>query len=168
MIAAIDVQYDAHCGYAACVTFTDWGASALERAYTHQQHDVLDYQPGEFWKRELPCILGVLSAVAPVPTTIVIDGYVWLDGNGRPGLGAHLFDALGGQLSVVGVAKTAFRGSEHAASVCRAGSRRPLFVTAVGMPLAQAAANVAGMFGAHRIPELLKRVDQLARRRIGN
>jgi deoxyribonuclease V len=166
MIAAVDVHYAGDCGYAACLTFTDWAAREPEREYVRRQHPVLAYEPGEFWKRELPCLLTALRVLELTPQTIVIDGYVWLDGSARPGLGAHLYDALGRSVAVVGVAKTAFRGSEHAARVLRHGSRRPLFVTAVGIALEAAAAGVGEMSGAHRIPDLLKRVDQLARQAV--
>jgi deoxyribonuclease V len=95
----------------------------------------------------------------------VIDGYVWLDGAGRAGLGAYLFEAMHGRAAVVGVAKNTFRRSTHAAAVVRSGSRRPLYVTARGLPLEEAAAAVRSMHGAHRIPTLLKLVDRLSRER---
>ena len=163
MIAAFDVQYEGTCGRVACVTFADWTAEVPSHEYVSRVNEVQGYEPGEFWRRELPCILSALNAVEPLPKTVVIDGYVWLDANARPGLGAHLFAALGQRIAVVGVAKTAFRGSEHAARVARPGTRRPLFVTAAGVPLDEAAAQVARMSGDHRIPTLLRRVDQLAR-----
>jgi hypothetical protein len=42
----------------------------------------------------------------------IVDGYVWLDDAGKPGLGAHLYQALGGRVAVLGVAETKFRGAE--------------------------------------------------------
>lgn len=164
MLAAVDVQYEGKRGCAACVTFQDWTAAEPVREYMSELEDVLDYEPGEFWKRELPCILAVLPAVDALDV-VLIDGYVWLDGNGRPGLGARLFEALGKRIGVVGVAKTAFQGSTHAVRVLRPGSRRPLFVTSAGVDLDKAAAAIGTMAGSHRIPALLKRVDQLARNR---
>ncbi len=92
-----------------------------------------------------------------------MDGYAWL-GPDRPGLGARLFEALGSNIPVIGVAKTYFQGS-RAAAVRRPGSERPLFVTAVGVDLATAAGQVESMHGPYRIPTLLRRVDQLARGR---
>jgi deoxyribonuclease V len=94
---------------------------------------------------------------------IVIDGYVWLSEDGRPGLGAHLFEALARTTAIVGVSKTSFAGSAFAVSVYRGGSHRPLFVTAAGVEPAIAAGWIGGMHGAHRIPTLLKRVDRLCR-----
>jgi deoxyribonuclease V len=92
---------------------------------------------------------------------LVIDGYVDLDPGGRPGLGAHAQAALG--VPVIGVAKTRFRTASHAAQVLRGSSARPLFVTAAGIPLAQAAGLVRRMAGPFRLPDALRRADVLAR-----
>ena len=48
----------------------------------------------------------------------------------------------------------------------RGGSKRPLYLTAAGIDVKQAAALVKSMHGGHRVPALLKRADQLSR--IGN
>jgi deoxyribonuclease V len=45
----------------------------------------------------------------------------------------------------------------------RGRSARPLFVTAAGMPAAQAASLVRRMAGPFRLPDALRRVDALAR-----
>lgn len=102
-----------------------------------------------------------LREAAPA-RAVIIDGYVWL-GAGRSGLGAHLYDALGQRIAVVGVAKRRFHGAGDAVPVLRGTSQVPLFVTAVGIDLAEAAEGVRRMHGAHRIPTLLKRVDRLSR-----
>lgn len=93
---------------------------------------------------------------------MVIDAYVWLDSNSRPGLGAYLYSALESRTPVVGVAKTLFPGAP-AIPVFRGRSRSALFVTAQGMPPEEAAAHIREMHGAFRIPTLLKRVDRLSR-----
>jgi deoxyribonuclease V len=62
----------------------------------------------------------------------------------------------------VGVAKTRFQ-SAAAVEVLRGRSKRPLFVTAAGLPATDAAAQVAAMHGPTRIPTLVARADQLAR-----
>jgi deoxyribonuclease V len=103
----------------------------------------------------------VLAQAAPVDV-LVIDGYMDLDPSGRPGLGAHVHAEVG--LPVIGVAKTAFRAASHAVAVHRGAAIRPLFVTAVGVPLDVAVDLVAGMSGRYRIPDALRRVDALARR----
>jgi len=92
---------------------------------------------------------------------IVIDGYVDLDPSGRPGLGAHVHAEFG--TPVIGVAKTRFRTATHAAQVLRGHSSRPLYVTAAGMTVAEAARVVSEMAGQFRLPDALKLADRLAR-----
>jgi deoxyribonuclease V len=103
-----------------------------------------------------------LKSLSEFPQVIVIDGYVWL-GHQRPGLGAHLYEALGGSVAVIGVAKTSFVKAEPVVPVLRGRSRSPLHVTAVGMDVAEAASHIRTMHGPHRVSTLLKRVDQLSR-----
>jgi deoxyribonuclease V len=93
---------------------------------------------------------------------VVVDAYVWL-ADDAPGLGARLHEALGEAVPVVGVAKTSFRGATRAVQLLRGTSTQPLYVTAAEMSAETAATHVASMHGAHRIPALLRRVDQLAR-----
>ncbi len=163
MIAAIDAQYDEHRGSVACVTFEGWTDAAPSSEHHTLVENVAEYQPGEFWRRELPCIQRVLQLLHSPPDIIVIDGYVFLDEDERPGLGAHLHAALGARCAVIGVAKHAFKGSAHAVQVHRGGSERPLFVTTAGLKPTIAALAIQSMHGEHRIPTLLKRVDQLCR-----
>jgi deoxyribonuclease V len=121
------------------------------------------YEPGSFYKRELPLLLTVLKKVERLPAMIIIDGYVWLDANHRPGLGAILHEALGKRVPVVGVAKTVFGDAlSWCIPVVRGVSRRPLFVTAAGINAEEAAKGVHTMHGLHRIPTLLKLVDSAA------
>lgn len=165
-IVILDVDYRDNGARAACVTADSWAAELPLAKHVSDIESVQEYEPGAFYKRELPCLLRVLEQLAAKPDVIVIDGYVWLDGTYRPGLGAHLYQALGSATPVVGVAKTAFHGAETCpvvAQVRRGTSARPLFVTAVGVDLAQAAGWVSGMAGQHRIPLLLAVADQLSR-----
>ena len=105
----------------------------------------------------------MLHEVAQPSHAIIIDGYVYLDRDGRPGLGARLYEALQGKVPVVGVAKTALRDDDWSIPVLRGVSKTPLRVTAIGMDQTEAAAHVRAMAGAYRIPEMLKQVDQMAR-----
>ncbi len=164
MIAILDAAYSDTASAAACVTVEDWtGASALAQ-FTHRAGPAADYQPGEFYKREMPLLIAVLSMLPRKPEIIVIDGYVWLGAEDRKGLGAHLFEALGGASSVVGIAKTKFHGASYwAAEVRRTVSNSPLYVTAAGVEAGEAAGAVKRMHGEHRIPTLLALADRLAR-----
>jgi deoxyribonuclease V len=162
MIACVDVDYRPDLTVAACVLFRDW-TDATEAAHAVERGPPAEaYVPGEFYRRELPHLLRVLGAVTESVETIVIDGYVWL-GEERPGLGAHLYEALGRRVPVIGVAKTAFHSSALAVPVLRGQSRRPLFVTAVGLEADSAAACIQRMHGDSRLPTLLQRVDRLCR-----
>lgn len=84
-------------------------------------------------------------------------------GSGEPGLGAHLYEALGRHTPVIGVAKTSSAGSSFAVPVLRGTSQVPLYITAAGLPAEEAATYVKRMHGAYRIPTFLKRVDRLCR-----
>ena len=164
MIAVLDVQYLERGARAACVVLEGWtSARALEERVV-EVDQVEPYVPGQFYRRELPCLLAVLAQVRATPSVVVVDGYVWLDRAGRPGLGAHLFEALERAVSVVGVAKTAFGPGQDSAAlqVLRGTSKRPLFVTAAGMDPASAAAQVRAMAGEARLPWALGRVDALS------
>jgi len=92
---------------------------------------------------------------------LVVDGYADLDPGGRPGLGARAHTEFG--IPVIGVAKSRFRTATHAVPVLRGSSTRPLFVTATGIPAADAADLVRDMTGRYRLPDALRRTDTLAR-----
>ena len=68
-------------------------------------------------------------------------------------------------MPVIGVAKTPFASATQASPVVRgsSGATRPLYVTAAGMPAAEAAELVRSMAGRYRLPDALRRVDALAR-----
>jgi deoxyribonuclease V len=158
-LAIVDVHYEGERARAACVTAARWEDAVPLKQHTVELEAVAAYAPGEFYKRELPCLLKVLEGVDA--EVIVIDGYVFLDEAGRKGLGAHLHDAIG--KPVVGVAKTAFNGSPMAQKVLRGTSKRPLYVTQLGVP--DAPERVQSMHGASRIPTLIALADALSRRR---
>jgi deoxyribonuclease V len=163
VLACVDVHYHADGAVAVCVEFVDWTDARPRRESCARILDPAPYSPGEFYRRELPCLLAVLKTVRTMPAVIVIDGYVWLDRDGRRGLGAHLHEALGGSVPIVGIAKAAFASGDHAIHVRRGASQRPLYVTAVGMEVEVAADHVRAMHGAHRIPTLIARCDRLSR-----
>lgn len=165
MKVCVDVDYRDRGAVAAAVLFRDWADADPAGEAVEPVETVADYQPGEFYRREMPCLLAVLAKV-PATELIVVDGYVWLGGEERPGLGAHLYEALGRTVPVIGVAKTRFNGARLAVPVIRGeGSTRPLFVTAAGMDATEAAARVQSMHGPYRLPTLLRRVDALCRER---
>ena len=165
MVVALDVAYTETQGYAVAIAFASWEAVVPEATYTATVSPISAYEPGAFYKRELPCLLAVLAQLdLATVSCLVIDGYVTLGPEQRPGLGQHLYEALGSRVPVVGVAKTRFAGvAPQVAPVLRGQSQNPLYITSAGLPLAEAAQAVAAMHGAYRFPALLKQLDDLTR-----
>jgi deoxyribonuclease V len=161
LAVAVDVHYpDDGSARAAAVAARERGFSPVAWMRTAVVPAAAPYRPGEFYLRELPPLRAVLAGCGEL-SLIVVDGYVDLDPDGRPGLGAHVHAEFG--VPVIGVAKTAFRDATHAARVIRGRSARPLYVTAAGMAVAEAAAVVREMAGQFRMPDALKLADRLAR-----
>jgi deoxyribonuclease V len=145
---------------AAAVVAADAAFSRLAADRIALVPDVEPYQPGRFYLRELSPLRSVLDGLAEM-ALLIIDGYVDLDPDGRPGLGSRAHDEFG--VPVIGVAKSAFRTATHAIAVRRGASARPLYVTAAGMSRADAADLFRHMAGQYRLPDALRRVDSLAR-----
>jgi deoxyribonuclease V len=162
MIACLDVHYRDPGAVAAGLWFRRWEDSASSAEIVLPIAQVEPYRSSQFYRRELPCLLAVLEK-GPPAEIVVIDGYVWLGDQKRPGLGAHLYRALDEKVAVIGVAKTSYRGATLAQELRRGTSRSPLYVTAAGMDAAEAARHITEMHGPYRIPTLLRRVDQLCR-----
>ena len=163
MILAVDVHYRGSCAIAAGVLFREWKDDEPVAEWTVAIPAVAAYEPGQFYRRELPCILELLKQVEPLPETIIIDGHVYLDAEGRPGLGRRLYDVLQGRCAVIGVAKSRFKDTPPEAEIFRGGSKRALYVTAVGVAESDPRRFILRMHGKHRWPTLLRRADRRAR-----
>jgi deoxyribonuclease V len=162
MHACLDASYREEKVTAARVLFRDWRDDRGAREIVVRLNEAAPYIPGRFYLRELPALLAVLEKVNDPLETLIVDGYVWLDAGQSPGLGAHLYERMGGTIPVIGVAKSAYRGAP-AVEVFRGTGRRPLYVTAAGMQPEEAAERIRRMHGPSRIPTLLKRGDDLCR-----
>ena len=67
-------------------------------------------------------------------------------------------------MQVMGVAKSPFKGScKFVREIYRGGSKRSLFISAIGMDVDKAARLVKGMSGEFRLPSLLKILDDEAK-----
>ena len=163
MILAIDVQYQEDSALAAGVLFSSWDSATPDSSIVKTIQGIAPYEAGSFYKRELPCILSLLEDIEETISVIVVDGFVTLGANEDKGLGMHLYASLENKIPVIGVAKRSFKGTPEQCELYSGDSTKPLFVTAVGMTLGEAKAHIASMHGEHRIPTLLKRVDQLCR-----
>lgn len=163
MILAVDVQYTLNAALAAGILFSDWKSDNTQQLLLKSIDKIAPYEPGSFYKRELPCILALLSEVNINLDVIIVDGYVMLGKDNTPGLGMHLYNSLNGAIPVIGVAKKEFIGTPNACQLQRGKSQKPLYITSVGIELSLAKFYIASMHGKYRIPTLLKKVDQLCR-----
>lgn len=167
MILAADVQYEGNSAFAAGILFQNWDSNSVQKVIRKRVDGVQDYEPGSFYKRELPCILALLSEVDVEPEAILVDGYVTLGAEAVPGLGRHLYEAMHGKVPVIGVAKSYYLGTPQACELVRGISQKPLYITVAGIPLEEAQTLVRSMQGRGRVPDLLVEVDRLARELIG-
>lgn len=160
-ILAFDVHYRETTAKIVCAVFDDWNAAKANEYIVTYLEDVAEYEPGNFYKRELPCLWEVLKDLDLTKIShIIIDGFVYLDDAGKKGLGAHLYESLPLKVPIIGVAKSSFHNNiANVAAIKRGESNNPLFVTAIGMELAEAAEKIKNMAGSYRMPELLKEVD---------
>jgi len=165
MIVVIDVHYGTTKANAAAVCFKDWETEEIIAIESCTVKDLSPYVSGEFYKRELPCIIQVLTQCTQEEIQLVIiDGYVILDNQGKLGLGGYLYKTLEEKIPVIGVAKKAFfENTQNSIPIKRGKSQNPLFVTSLGIDLQEAAKKIKDMKGEYRIPHLLKLVDQKSR-----
>lgn len=165
MIIAIDVHYRETFAKIIAVAFEDWQDSKPTQIYSAIKHDIAEYEPGAFYKRELPCIVDIMQLIdLQTVTYIIVDGYVYLDDDGKKGLGAYVYDLYAAKIPIIGVAKTRFfENDKWVRPILRGSSLSPLYVTTVGVDLDEAAAFVQQMHGDFRLPTLLKLMDTLTK-----
>ena len=63
MILAIDVAYTENAAQVAGIVFESWTSSSISNHYLITIKPIADYESGQFYKRELPCILKLLDLV---------------------------------------------------------------------------------------------------------
>lgn len=163
----LDVHYREDNGeiiaHVAGVRFTGIEANAIFNEYSIVVNDVAPYQSGQFYKREMPCLLALIEQINEPYDVIIIDGYVYLDGKNEAGLGKYLYDNLAVKKPIIGFAKNRFRGISDDYAVWRGTSKHPLYVTSVGVDIAEAKNLVQALEGKHRLPDIIKQVDKLSR-----
>ena len=82
--AAVDVHYPASGGArAALVLAVDQAFAEIRARKTAFVPQVAPYQPGQFFRRELPPLRAVLAGTSGIEL-LIIDGYVHLDPDGLP------------------------------------------------------------------------------------
>ncbi|WP_299519821.1 endonuclease V [Winogradskyella sp.] len=161
MLIAIDVYYKATYAKAVGVLF-DWADDTSQQIIADTINGVADYEPGQFYKRELPCILQLLQQLdINNLEAIIVDGHVYVDNNKTFGLGGHLWQALDQKVPVIGIAKKAFHNTEQVSSpIYRGKSQNPLYVSCVGISEQEVLTKVQLLHGPYRIPAMLKLLDQ--------
>lgn len=160
MILALDVHYKADYAKNVGVLF-NWADDHPQKLIITHLDEVQAYVPGEFYKRELPCLLAVISQVdLSQIEAIIVDGHVYINNDFGYGLGGHLWEALNKKVPIIGVAKRAFHANEQTnALVLRGESKNPLYVSAIGLDLNEAVQKIKAMHGNYRIPTLLQVLD---------
>ncbi len=164
MILAIDVDYRESEAVVAGVVFDAWEDEIAAQIYYSVISEIKDYESGSFYLRELPCIIQLLEEYQLSPDVIVVDGFVYLGEESKPGLGQHLYNALDQNIPIVGVAKRPFKGTPPETEILRGQSAKPLYITSIGIDIETAKYSVLSMHGKHRIPTLLKRADRECRK----
>ena len=166
MIRAFDSHYkDEQTAKTVCLEFEHWYDDKPMAVFTDYKTGIAPYEPGLFYKRELPCLIQLWQTLPVLPVeAIVVDGFTVLDDAGKPGLGMHLYEALDRTIPVIGVAKSFYHANEKSVRpLYRGESKKPLYISAVGIELNVAFANIASMHGQHRMPTLLQVLDTLTK-----
>lgn len=163
MKLVLAVHLDGTQAQAAAVAFDAWDSPEPVKTFVTRIAQVEKPVRGELDLRELPCMLQLLREHALTPELVVIDGFVHLDAAETPGLGQHLFHALGGTTPVIGVSKSARPGLPAQFEVMREEEARPLTVTCAGIDIGAAKVRVRSMHGRKRVPTLMKLVARLAK-----
>ncbi len=162
MILAIDVYYYEKGAKSVGILFQNWADDEAKQIIHTFKDEVAPYEAGNFYKRELPCILQVLEEVnLSELDCIIVDGYVILDDEGKLGLGGHLYQHLNKAVPIIGVAKSSFHQNlKNVTAITRGESKKPLYITAKGITLEEATTYIQHMHGNYRMPTLLSLLDQ--------
>lgn len=165
MILAFDTYYYENKAKTVCLSFEDWNNEDNYKIYTEILFEIEEYVSGEFYKRELPCILSLISKIdLKKVDLIIVDGFVYLNDENKFGLGAYLYHELNKEIPIIGVAKRDFATIEkNRIKLYRGKSENPLFITSIGIELNVASEKIKEMNGEFRIPTLLKEMDRLTK-----
>lgn len=164
MILAIDVYYIEDTAKSVGVLF-EWSDAQPQEVFIDIKQGVEAYVPGEFYKRELPCIEALLKKIPMEKVeTVIIDGHIYVDDSLKYGLGGYVWELLGKKIPVIGVAKNAFHSNKSTVeALYRGDSNKPLYVSVLGMERAVAVTHLQNMQGDFRIPSILKVLDTITK-----
>lgn len=165
MILAFDTYYFEDKAKTVCVSFNNWTDESPAGIKEEILDGILDYEPGSFYKRELPCIVSLLKKYdLKEVELIIVDSYVLLDDEGKLGLGGHLYEHLYKAIPIIGVAKSRFKtNNQNSRALLRGDSKKPLYISAVAVDLDKAVDWIKSMHGNYRMPTLLQILDAKTR-----
>ncbi|HEY4081625.1 MAG TPA: endonuclease V [Burkholderiaceae bacterium] len=163
MKLAVTVHFDGTQAQAAAVAFDAWDSSEATKTFRTHIAPIEKAARGALDLRELPCVLQLLREHKLEPELILIDGFVHLDTEETPGLGWHLFQALGGKTPIIGLSKTSRPGLSTQFEVMREEETKPMIVTCAGIDIGAAKGRVRAMHGRKRVPTLMKLATRLAK-----
>ncbi len=161
MILAFDTYYFENKAKTVCVSFENWTDEQPTQIYSEVIEGVPDYEPGAFYKRELPCIMSLLKNInLNEVSCIIVDSFVLLNDMGKLGLGGYLYNELDKKTPIIGVAKSGFHeNKKNVKELIRGESKKPLYISAIGLELQEAYEMVNAMHGDYRMPTLLQILD---------
>ena len=163
MKLVVTFHFDGVQAIAAAAAFDAWDAAEATKTYVSRIAHVEKAVRGELDLRELLCVMQLLREHGLEPELILVDGFVHLDANETPGLGQHLYQALGGKVPIVGVSKRSLPGLSVQFEVMREEEAPPLWVTCAGIDIGAAKARLRAMHGRKRVPTLMKLAARLAK-----
>lgn len=157
----IDVSYQENTAKVVGGFFENWYDEKLKIISKKTVINTQEYISGEFYKRELPCILEFLKdyKIEQIEL-IIIDGFVFLNDDNKKGLGAYLFESLEKKVPIIGVAKTSFHNNKtNVINIYRGDSKKPLYISSIGIEPLKASDLIKNMFGNYRMPDIIKLID---------
>ncbi len=166
MKICLNINYKENKANIAGITFSDWKSPIVISSKKIIKNDIETYNPEELYKKELSCLLELLQTYELSEiNTIIIDGYVYADGNKKQETGAYLYEALDKKIPVIGISKIKrYEYNLVTKIVFRGDSSDPLYITSVGIDEGYAAFMIKNMHGELRIPTLLQEAEKLSKR----
>ncbi|WP_395654556.1 endonuclease V [Flavobacterium sp.] len=164
MLLAFDVHYRENEARIVGVFF-NWEDIEPIRIVIENVNEVKEYIPGEFYKRELPCLIKVIAKVdLSNIEAIIIDSPIYVDNFETFGLGGKLYESLNKKIPIIGLAKNSFYSNSMTVKEVLMGmSKKPLYVSTIGIDLNLAVEKVKKMYGNYLIPDILKKLDSITK-----
>lgn len=164
MILAIDVHYKENYAKTVGLLF-QWEDENPKEIITVKIPEVEEYIPGQFYKRELPCILKLLQEIdLNKIDVIIVDSHIFVSNEKKIGLGGYLYKSLNGKIPIIGVAKKHFYDTDKVSfPLFRGSSKNPLYISSIGFNIDMAIKKIHEMKGNYRIPTILKELDRLTK-----